>query len=1039
MKKIASVLLSLALSFLLPSFGFAATTAFTYSGHLADAGQPANGFYAFKFTLFDSSISGATVGAPVTLPSTGVTNGLFTVTLDFGSQFPGADRWLEIAVSSNNAPFITLSPRQALTPTPYAITASAISGPVGFGQLPLGLLTNNAAGASLSGNFFGNFGGTFFGSGGSLTGLNPANLSAGSAAINITGNAATATYATNAAVAATAVTTASAVNAQNATVATLALNFTNPIVDAQLSSNIVRLDGSNYFTGPQILKSPLLATNPANQIAGVFSGNGSALTSVTAVSAAVALTYTNAIADAQLGSNIPRLNGTNLFTGSNMLSGLLIATNPANRLFGAFSGNASGLTNLLLSQTAGALSASQLPPGVVTNGAGGVTLTGNFIGNFSGLGYSPSNFGGALTVTPVPLVQGVTGGGGAAVLEGGGHAGIASTVSGGGFQIYDVSVPANPVYVSTADSGHFSSAVAGGNNGALYFLGNSALDAYSFTNILAPALLWKTNLPNTASGLATVNNSLVVGGYPWVAIYDVSNPLGPVQLAQIAATPPFAIAADANNRLYVATTASLRIYSLANPASPVFLGSVACPFLSNINIDNGRAFAACGAAGFRIYDVSDPANPFLLATVTNAASGITTVRVLPVGNRCYVANYGEGLHVYDISVITNPVSLTVYTNSRFPNDVTVDGAYAYVSDADDGLRIYAVGDVANFTSGSPGNGALNGAIGVTISGGGAQTYVAGQQQGQSQSVGGPNTVAADFGAIGGGVNNTILPGASGATIAGGILGHIGSNSLVSVIGGGYNNSIGDNSQNSVISGGDSGVIGSQSSTSVIAGGGKNAIGTNCQNSTISGGGNNRISDNSPNSTIPGGRNNLVTASYAFAAGNQASAAHQGAFVWADSQGGTFSSSANDSVSFRAQGGVRFTGGNSGNNNTTVSWSPGNASWSFTSDRNAKDHITAVNPQSILDKVSHLPIVEWNYTGFGQRHIGPMAQDFHAQFPLNENDKALNDADLHGVALASIQALNQKLAEKEARISELEQRLDRLERLVNATAHSATIP
>ena len=45
--------------------------------------------------------------------------------------------------------------------------------------------------------------------------------------------------------------------------------------------------------------------------------------------------------------------------------------------------------------------------------------------------------------------------------------------------------------------------------------------------------------------------------------------------------------------------------------------------------------------------------------------------------------------------------------------------------------------------------------------------------------------------------------------------------------------------------------------------------------------------------------------------------------------------------------------------------------------------------------------EWSYIGFGQRHIGAMAQDFHAQFPLNEDDKALNDADPHGVALAAL--------------------------------------
>jgi hypothetical protein len=60
----------------------------------------------------------------------------------------------------------------------------------------------------------------------------------------------------------------------------------------------------------------------------------------------------------------------------------------------------------------------------------------------------------------------------------------------------------------------------------------------------------------------------------------------------------------------------------------------------------------------------------------------------------------------------------------------------------------------------------------------------------------------------------------------------------------------------------------------------------------------------------------------------------------------------------------------------------------------------------------------------------MAQDFHAEFPLNENETALNDADLHGVALAAFQGLNRKLEEKEVKIAELEKRLARLERLVN---------
>lgn len=135
------------------------------------------------------------------------------------------------------------------------------------------------------------------------------------------------------------------------------------------------------------------------------------------------------------------------------------------------------------------------------------------------------------------------------------------------------------------------------------------------------------------------------------------------------------------------------------------------------------------------------------------------------------------------------------------------------------------------------------------------------------------------------------------------------------------------------------------------------------------------------------------------------------------------------------GGATFASGSAGANQTVV-WSPGNGSWSFTSDRAAKDRVSPVDAQSVLEKVVRLPISEWSYIGYAQRHIGPMAQDFHTQFPLNENDKALNDADLHGVALAAIQGLNQKveaqraeLARKQSEITALHRRLERLELLL----------
>src|ERR1035438_3854054 len=98
-------------------------TAFTYQGQLQNNGSPANGSYDLTFTLYSLKSGGIGVYGPLTNSTTGVTNGLFTTTLDFGSGvFNGASWFLQIGVRTNGgASFATLTPRQQVTPTPYAI------------------------------------------------------------------------------------------------------------------------------------------------------------------------------------------------------------------------------------------------------------------------------------------------------------------------------------------------------------------------------------------------------------------------------------------------------------------------------------------------------------------------------------------------------------------------------------------------------------------------------------------------------------------------------------------------------------------------------------------------------------------------------------------------------------------------------------------------------------------------------------------------------------------------------------------------------
>jgi Chaperone of endosialidase len=93
----------------------------------------------------------------------------------------------------------------------------------------------------------------------------------------------------------------------------------------------------------------------------------------------------------------------------------------------------------------------------------------------------------------------------------------------------------------------------------------------------------------------------------------------------------------------------------------------------------------------------------------------------------------------------------------------------------------------------------------------------------------------------------------------------------------------------------------------------------------------------------------------------------------------------------------------------------------TSDRSLKRDVRPVDTEAVLEKVARMPISTWSYKSDDPRvrHLGPMAQDFHAAFGLGNTDRAYHPIDAHGVALAAIQALYDRLSAQQRRIEQLE--------------------
>lgn len=95
-----------------------------------------------------------------------------------------------------------------------------------------------------------------------------------------------------------------------------------------------------------------------------------------------------------------------------------------------------------------------------------------------------------------------------------------------------------------------------------------------------------------------------------------------------------------------------------------------------------------------------------------------------------------------------------------------------------------------------------------------------------------------------------------------------------------------------------------------------------------------------------------------------------------------------------------------------------------SDRNVKENFEVVDHQQVLEQLSAIPLTTWNFKSDDDeiRHMGPVAQDFHAAFNLGMNDTTLAPVDGIGVSLAAIQALHENIRELRDKVAEQEKQL-----------------
>ena len=973
MKKIIlAVLCTLALSI------SAQTTAFTYQGRLTINGTAANGNYDLQFILFATNQFGNPVGPILTNANVSVASGLFTTRLDFGAGiFTGTNYWLEIYTRTNgNGSFTVLTPRQLITPTPYALnaasattatTAANVTGSISDSQLSANIPRLNSSAsftAAVSAN-------SFIGNGALVTNVNAAALN-GLAATNFW-----------------------QLGGNNVSNGQFFGTTNNQALDVRVNNmRVLRMEWP-VTAGPLIGGSPDTLAGAPNMIGGApinyvgtniqgatIAGGGATNYFGTPLSNTVMAAFgtigggydntilSNAFCATISGGAYNRIdtNGFEAFIGggywntlqSNAFRSIIIGgtwntigVNSGDAMIGSGAYNliqsdalhsivVGGTNNVILSGANDSLIASG---GFNTNGAHHSAIVGGYKNAIQTNAYQSFIGGGNLNLIQNSAWGSVIAGGDENMIQTNADR---ATIDGGYLNLIQTNAYGGAIgggRLNVIQIGSYNGVIGGGSGNTIGATSQfSTIGGGFINNIQSNAIeatiaggFMNTNtgpratIPGGDQNVAGTNSFAAghrakathAGSFVWADLQEADFSTSATNQFLIRATNGVGInknnpatALDVNGTI-TATSFSAggnTVWNAGNDGAGSGLDADLLDGLNSVNF-----WKTGGNSG------SSPGTDFI-GTSDNQAlefkvNGLRALRLEPNTNSPNVIGGYSGNYV--APGITGATIAGGGTTGGASNRISAD--YAVIS----GGYKQVIQNNANYSTIAGGylNTIETNALASKIGGGELNTI---QVDADHAIIGGGNfnTIQsnANYAIIGGGYLNTIQTNVAYAIIGGGAQNSIQIGSGYSIIGGGFGNIIQNNASDSVIGGGAGNIIQTNSNYSTIGGGQQSTIQSNAYRSTIAGGGLHIIERNAQLATIgggyvniaggvaatvPGGYLNIARGDYSFAAGRQARATNDGAFVWADTSTGAFSSTATNQFLIRASGGVGINTNNPG--------------------------------------------------------------------------------------------------------------------------------
>ncbi|HEU5004945.1 MAG TPA: hypothetical protein VFT49_02540 [Candidatus Saccharimonadales bacterium] len=245
------------------------------------------------------------------------------------------------------------------------------------------------------------------------------------------------------------------------------------------------------------------------------------------------------------------------------------------------------------------------------------------------------------------------------------------------FEIFNVSVPSSPLFVSSIStvSAPYHFAIAGHY---AYIAGNSS-SSLQIVDISNPA---QPSIVSTATTHSSVWEIAVQGKYVYLTenlsynleVFDVSNPASPIEVSLTSINNNPRAVAISGRYLYLleANTRTLLVFDISNPSLPVSVSSLTMSSGGlSLQLSGNYAYTDGG-----IIDISNPYKPTLVTSIPPVAGYRAAIQ-----SRYAYSVSSSSFYVYDISSPSNPFTVGNINIGGSASHVSVSGRYAYIANS----------------------------------------------------------------------------------------------------------------------------------------------------------------------------------------------------------------------------------------------------------------------------------------------------------------------------------------------------------------------